>query len=189
MTRGLGILRGLFKSSESRLDGLEVLDVGHDIVPQEAQDGLLSALVGIGCDGSTSLEEKDLRSSSGGESLGDTGGLFDLQNRRRDRPEDEDHELAEANVGGGGKCLLKLQNSGIDKGEEGWLKLLIGLSTIGLELWANLGFKIFGGLEEDNEVPLQVLSSELRSIPIGLLNASAKWTPRTFSSTFVSGAE
>jgi hypothetical protein len=189
MTRGLGMLKGWFRSSESRPDVLEVLEVGHDIVPQEAQDGLLSAFISIGCDGPTSLGEKNLWSSSGGEPLGDAGGLFDLQNRRRDRPEDEDHELAEANVGGGGKCLLKLRNSGIDKGDDGWLKLLIGLSTTGLGLWLSFGFEIFGGLEEDNEVPLQVLSSELRSIPIGLLNASAKCTPRTFSSTFVSGAE
>jgi hypothetical protein len=51
------------------------------------------------------------------------------------------------------------------------------------------GLEIFGGLEENNEEPLKVLSLEPRLISIGLLNVSAKWTPRTFSSGFVSGAE
>ena len=134
MTKGLGLLRGWFKSSESRLDALEVLDVGHEIVPQEAHDGLLSALMGIGCDGPTSLWENDLCASSGGEPLSDTVGLFVFLKRRRDLPEDEDHRLAEANVGGGGRCLLKLRNSGIAGDEEERLKLFIGLSTIGLEL-------------------------------------------------------
>ena len=110
---------GSFKSSESRLDGLEVLEVGHDVVPQEAQDGLLSVVIEIGCDGPMPLEEKDLWFASGDEPIGDSGGLFDLRNRRRARHEDEDHEPAEANVGGGGKCLLKLRNSGIGTGEEG----------------------------------------------------------------------
>ena len=63
------------------------------------------------------------------------------------------------------------------------MKLFMGLSTMGLELRMSIGFEIFGGLEEDNEVPPKVLSSELSLMPIALLNESAKWTPRTFSST------
>ena len=54
------MLSGSFQSSESKLDALEVLEVGHGVVPQEAQDGLLSVSIGIGCDGLTSLPEKDL---------------------------------------------------------------------------------------------------------------------------------
>ena len=54
------MLSGSFKSSESKLDALEVLEVGHGVVPQEAQDGLLSVLIGIGCDGFASFWEKDL---------------------------------------------------------------------------------------------------------------------------------
>jgi hypothetical protein len=186
MTRGLGVLRGWFKSSESRLDGLELLDVGQEIVPQEAQDGLLSAIIGVGYDGATSLWAKDLWALSGGEPLSDIGGLFDFRKRRRDLPKDEDHRLAEANVGGGGRCLLKLRNSGIGGDEVERLKLFIGLSTMGLELWMSIGFEIFGRLEEHNEAPLMVLSSELRLLSVGL---SAKWTPRILSSTCVSGAE
>ena len=59
-TRGLGTLWGSFRSSERRLDELVVLEVGHGVVPQDAQDGLLSALIEIGCDGPMSLTEKDL---------------------------------------------------------------------------------------------------------------------------------
>jgi len=133
MTRGLGTVGGSFKSSERRLDGSEVvLDVGHGVVPQEAQDGLLSGLIGIGCDGPALSGRQNIGLLSGGEPLVDVGGLFDLRNKRRDFPDEGDQMFAEAKVGGGGRCLLKFRNSGI--GEEEWPKLFIGLSIIGLEL-------------------------------------------------------
>lgn len=175
MTRGLGTLRGSFKSSKSRLEGSDtVLDVGHGVVPQEAQDGLLSGLIGIGCDGSTPSGRKNLGPPSGDELLGDAGGLFALRSKRRDLPDEGDQMLAEAKVGGGGKCLLKFRNSGIDGGVEEWLKLFIGLSIMGLELWISIGFEIFGELEEDKEAPLEVLSSDPRLMWIVLLSESAK---------------
>ena len=98
--------------------------------------------------------------------------------------------LAEANVGGGGRCLLKFRNKGIGGGRVGLLKLFIGLSTgpIGLELWIKMGLDIFGGLEENIEVPLKALSPDERLTMTGLVGASAKCTPRVLSSGFVSGA-
>lgn len=156
MTRGLGILRGSFKSSESRLDGSEaVLDVGHGDVPQEAQEGLLSGLIGIGWDGPVSSGEKNFEPLPGGEPLDDAGGLFDLRSKRRDLPDEGDHIFAEAKVGGGGRCLLKFRNSGIGEDIEEGLKLFIGLSIKGPELCMGIEFETFGELEEDNEASLK----------------------------------
>ena len=124
----------------------------------------------------TRAETDELHDAAGrvDELLGDAGGLFALRSKRRDLPDEGDQMLAEAKVGGGGKCLLKFRNSGIDGGVEEWLKLFIGLSIMGLELWISIGFEIFGELEEDKEAPLEVLSSDPRLMWIVLLSESAK---------------